>query len=72
VQEELNKLKRAAQSRIGDLEDSAAAADTVRRKQLTDLAGQFDGVQDAFGTLEARITEVGDAAIRIGTFLRLE
>ncbi len=68
MQEELTKLKRITQGKIGDLEDAAAVADSVRRKQLGDLNGQFDDVQDAFSTLEARISDVGDVAVRIGTF----
>ncbi|KXS21231.1 exocyst complex component Sec10 [Gonapodya prolifera JEL478] len=69
--EEVTKLRKSMLRRIADLEDTAGAADSARRKRLAELNGVFEEVYSAFDGLENRISAIGNTAVRIGEQLEV-
>ncbi|KAH9273107.1 hypothetical protein BASA83_004684 [Batrachochytrium salamandrivorans] len=66
VSDELLRLKKRVQSKIDDQEDQAAASESARRRKMKSFADAFDDVHRAFESLDSRLSEVGNTAIRIG------
>ncbi|KAL2914341.1 Exocyst complex component 5 [Polyrhizophydium stewartii] len=66
VSDELFRLKKRVQSKIDDQEDQAAASESSRRRKMKDFSDAFDDVHRAFESLDSRLSEVGNTAIRIG------
>ncbi|KAJ3124738.1 Exocyst complex component 5 [Nowakowskiella sp. JEL0407] len=66
VAEELQKTKRKVVNKIEDLEDAIQASEAGRQRKLVEINTAFEDVQSSFESLELRLTEVGNTAVRIG------
>ncbi|KAJ8330382.1 hypothetical protein BDV3_003129 [Batrachochytrium dendrobatidis] len=64
--DELLRLKKRVQAKIDDQEDQAAASESQRQRKLKSFGDTFDDVHRAFESLDSRLSEVGNTAIRIG------
>ncbi|KAI9142981.1 exocyst complex component Sec10-like protein [Paraphysoderma sedebokerense] len=64
--EELVRLRKKVQRQIDDLEDEAAAMQKSHKAKSTDLNRAFKDTYKQFETLETRISDVGNTAVRIG------
>lgn len=64
--EELTKLKKTVSRKIEDLEDAYQASESARKKKMQELNYSFESAYAAFESLERRLGEVGNTAIRIG------
>ncbi|GET01528.1 exocyst complex component Sec10 [Rhizophagus clarus] len=64
--DELLKLRESVKKESKDLEASVQLIETGHRKKLVELKTTFEDVVNSFETLETRINEVGNTAIRIG------
>ncbi|CAG8562226.1 11518_t:CDS:10, partial [Ambispora gerdemannii] len=64
--EELLKLRKTVQEQSDDLEGSVQFTEVSHRKKLQELTSTFEDVVTSFESLETRINEVGNTAIRIG------
>ncbi|KAI9310283.1 exocyst complex component Sec10-like protein [Dichotomocladium elegans] len=66
VLEDLQQLQTRVQEQCDELESSAQAAEHQYKKDIADMQGAFENVYHAYDSLEARINEVGNTAVRIG------
>ncbi|ORX47562.1 exocyst complex component Sec10 [Piromyces finnis] len=64
--EELVKLHEQVSSQIVSLEEEVKKEEETKKNRAKELNSAFDDVFKAFETLESRIGEVGNTAIRIG------
>ncbi|CAG8436215.1 7102_t:CDS:10 [Funneliformis caledonium] len=64
--DELLKLRDSVNKESKDLETSMQLIESGHRKKLVELKTTFEDVVHSFETLETRINEVGNTAIRIG------
>ncbi|RIA92225.1 exocyst complex component Sec10-like protein [Glomus cerebriforme] len=64
--DELLKLRESVKKESKDLETSVQIIEAGHRKKLVELKTTFEDVVNSFETLETRINEVGNTAIRIG------
>ncbi|KAG9289444.1 hypothetical protein G9A89_008005 [Geosiphon pyriformis] len=64
--DELMKLRKTVQEQSDDLEGSVQFTEVSHRKKLQELTSTFEDVVTSFESLETRINEVGNTAIRIG------
>ncbi|KAI8911500.1 exocyst complex component Sec10-like protein [Gorgonomyces haynaldii] len=64
--EELLRLKRKLQSKIEDQEDQQQALENASKSKIKDFGDMLDSVNREFESLDSRLTEVGNTAIRIG------
>ncbi|KAI9175659.1 Exocyst complex component 5 [Blastocladiella emersonii ATCC 22665] len=64
--DDLVRLRKKVQREIDDVEDSMAASEVGYKQRVGELGTAFRSVYGAFDTLEARVSEVGHTAVRIG------
>ncbi|CAG8462715.1 6134_t:CDS:10 [Diversispora eburnea] len=64
--DELLKLRETVTEQSKDLEASVQLTEAGHRKKLNELKSTFEDVVHSFESLETRINEVGNTAIRIG------
>ncbi|KAJ8658818.1 hypothetical protein O0I10_005545 [Lichtheimia ornata] len=66
VLEELKQLRTRVQEQCDELESSTQAVEHQYKKDIADMQGAFQDVYHAYDSLETRIGDVGNTAIRIG------
>ncbi|KAI9224565.1 exocyst complex component Sec10-domain-containing protein [Blastocladiella britannica] len=68
---DLVRLRKKVQREIDDLEDALTASDTTYKSTLGKLDVEYAAVYTSFETLEDRVSEVGNTAVRIGEQLEM-
>ncbi|KAL7748429.1 Exocyst complex component 5 [Sorochytrium milnesiophthora] len=63
---DLVKVRKRVLRNIEELEDAQTAADNVHKTKLGELNRSFQGMYTSFRTLESRIGDVGNTAVKIG------
>ncbi|KAI8893209.1 exocyst complex component Sec10-like protein [Globomyces pollinis-pini] len=66
ITEELLRLKRKLQNKIEDQEDSVKASEHSQKRSFKEFNDNYDSIYQAFESLNTRLGEVGNTAIRIG------
>ena len=59
-------MKRKLQNKIEDQEDQLTASESSKRRAFKEFNDTFDEVSKSFESLNSRLGEVGNTAIRIG------